>query len=491
MEVNSEGTLSVVSLKNLVDMEDIFIGDLENYTIDLKEKITTIESFLKEVQAKREISKKNPEEFVSHPLNGYSLIRRLHVDWSYIEAYMSRVVGESYLENIKYILDTNFVTEKDMNNAINGIFSIQLHYALENTDIARGFLMGRQYNASLNTLECMVLADYSTHTGQEQSSINWHKAALQQYDELEHGQEFREVFNFTLPMVYISYTNSLLVKGLSRASLDLIRGVSDSDVRLWQLHRDLERLLTAYGPDAIYLYPPLTSTQLSCMGQSKQSKKLKSEQKCFYERRRTAFLTIAPLKTEILNLDPYIAIFHDVIYESEIERVKNTSLSSFKSPSPNHQKYNVQFAKVYEDQESKLNKRIKDLTGDEVEKEDKNFDVFNYGLGGFSHSKLDIPNEEDKKSGLGNFLTSVMFFLSDLDQGGAINFINKDLTVRPKKGSALVWRNLNNSLNFDVRLFHFSCPVIVGSKWTLVKRLHEVPQIFSRPCRNNSIELNA
>ncbi|KAH8334809.1 hypothetical protein KR074_010749 [Drosophila pseudoananassae] len=491
MEVISDGALSVASLKNLVDMEDFFIGELTNYAIDLKEKITLIESFLKEVQVKREISKKNPEEFVLHPLNGYSLIRRLHEDWSYIEAYMSSVVGASYLENMKNILDTNHVTEKDMKNAINGILSIQLHYNLENTDIARGFLLGRQYNASLNTLECMVMADYATHTGQEQSSINWHNAALQQYNELEHGQEFREVFNFTLPILYISYVNCLLVKGLRRASIDLLRGVSDSDVRLWQLHRDLERVFMAYGPDAIYIPPPLNSVQLSCLGQSKQSNTGKSEQKCFYERRRTAFLTIAPLKTEILNLDPYIAIFHDVIYESEIKRVKNTSLSLFKSPSPNHQKYNVQFAKVYEDQESMLNKRIKDLTGDEVVKEDKDFDVYNYGLGGFSHSHLDIPNEEDKKSGLGNFLTSVMFFLSDLDQGGAINFINKDLTVLPKKGSALVWRNLNNSLNFDIRLFHFSCPVIMGSKWTLVKWLHEVPQIFTRPCRNNSIEFNA
>lgn len=132
-----------------------------------------------------------------------------------------------------------------------------------------------------------------------------------------------------------------------------------------------------------------------------QSETPNSKLKCFYEQKRTAFLAIAPLKTEILSLDPYIAIFHDVIYESEIRRVKNITLSSFKGPLrySNRDEYNVQFAKVYEDQQSLLNKRIEDLTGDVVAKEDKDFDVYNYGIGGISYSHLDVPSEEDEEVG--------------------------------------------------------------------------------------------
>lgn len=43
MELISDHALSVVYMKNLVDMEDIFIGELTNYTMALKEKINTIE----------------------------------------------------------------------------------------------------------------------------------------------------------------------------------------------------------------------------------------------------------------------------------------------------------------------------------------------------------------------------------------------------------------------------------------------------------------
>ncbi|KAH8328016.1 hypothetical protein KR067_003074 [Drosophila pandora] len=382
MEFITDHALSVVYMKNLVDMEDNFIGELTNYTIALKEKINIIESFLKEVRIKREISKKNPEEFVAHPLNSYSLIRRLHEDWSYFELYLPIVAGASHLENIKNILNTNTVLDMDMEDAAMGISSIEVYYDLESTDIARGFFRGKQY----------------------------------------------------------------------KASIDVLRGISDSDVRLWQLQRLLEKQIKAFGVDATYIKPPLQNFQRNCMDQSETPN---SKLKCFYERNRTAFLAIAPLKTEILGLDPYIAIFHDVIYESEIRRVKNITLSSFKGPLrySNRDEYNVQFAKVYEDQQSMLNKRIEDLTGDVVAKEDKDFDVYNYGIGGISYSHLDVPSEEDEE-------------LSDLEDGGALTFDNEGLTVPPKKGSALVWRNLDNFMTFDPRLFHSSCPVIMGSKWS-------------------------
>ncbi|EDV41033.2 uncharacterized protein Dana_GF23627 [Drosophila ananassae] len=492
MELITDHALSVVYMKNLVDMEDNFIGELTNYTIALKEKINTIESFLKEVRIKREISKKNPEEFVSNPLNGYSLIRRLYEDWSYFELYLPIVAGASHLENIKNNLNTNTVLDMDMEDAAMGISSIEVYYDLEATDIARGFFRGKQYNGTLNTMECLVMANYATINGREQSSINWHEAAFQRYeqDEMEHGQELRQVFDFSLPQLFKKYTDSLMVKGFRRASIDLLRGVSDSDVRLWQLQRLLEKQIKAFGVDATYIKPPLQNFQRNCMDQSKTPN---SKLKCFYEQKRTAFLAIAPLKTEILSLDPYIAIFHDVIYENEIRRVKNITLSSFKGPLrySNRDEYNVQFAKVYEDQQSMLNKRIEDLTGDVVAKEDKDFDVYNYGIGGISYSHLDVPSEEDAEAGLGNYLTSIMFFLSDLEDGGALTFDNEGLTVPPKKGCALVWRNLDNFMTFDPRLFHSSCPVIMGSKWTLVKWLHEVPQIFARPCRNTYLEFNA
>lgn len=43
---------------------------------------------------------------------------------------------------------------------------------------------------------------------------------------------------------------------------------------------------------------------------------------CRYESKNSPFLRIAPLKLEILSFKPYIAIYHEVIYDSEIEVLK-------------------------------------------------------------------------------------------------------------------------------------------------------------------------
>ena len=44
--------------------------------------------------------------------------------------------------------------------------------------------------------------------------------------------------------------------------------------------------------------------------------------KCRYKHHRSPFLTIAPLKEEELSRVPYISIFREVLYDSEIERLK-------------------------------------------------------------------------------------------------------------------------------------------------------------------------
>lgn len=48
--------------------------------------------------------------------------------------------------------------------------------------------------------------------------------------------------------------------------------------------------------------------------------------RCRYVYDNTPFLKIAPLKLEEASLDPYIVVYHDVVYDSEIEFVKAMSM---------------------------------------------------------------------------------------------------------------------------------------------------------------------
>ncbi|XP_017059163.1 prolyl 4-hydroxylase subunit alpha-1 [Drosophila ficusphila] len=478
LKLTTDPAMSIAGMKYLVDMEGLFINELTHYTKELKDKIDTIESFLHDVQSKREISRKNPEEFVAHPLNGFSLIRRLHEDWTHIELFMAQGVGQESLKAIQKGLEEGRPTDQDLDDAIAGIRAMCRFYNLQPDDIARGIFLGQEYNASLTALNCLSLAKACINYEEGNDAINWYKTAVSQYDDDRDGQVYRDVFDFKLPDLYENYVSTLVSTGYRQAALSVIRDVSDLDATLWLLHKKV------YDDAKIDIADPTFLGKPWVVGSRCQGKwDTKKYFSCHYESKTTDFLRLAPLKVEVLSLDPHIAIYHGVIYDSEISRVKNGSLASLKSPPRyiNGDDYNLKFSRVIEDHNSTLNQRVKDITGEEV-REDSDFVIYNYGIGGHRNIHMDNLQAIDQMAELGDRLTSVMFFLSEVNQGGAIVFPYANLTVWPQKGSALVWRNLNFKMQSNEGLVHLSCPVVVGSKWTLIKWLHERPQMFSRPC---------
>lgn len=90
--------------------------------------------------------------------------------------------------------------------------------------------------------------------------------------------------------------------------------------------------------------------------------------------------------------------------------------------------------------------------------------------------------------------------MTDVEQGGATAFPYIHIAVKPQKGSAVFWYNLNDSGEREFLTRHAGCPVIVGNKWgnyfiisvrtyskqTIVlvanKWIHEYDQESRRPC---------
>ncbi|XP_022217617.2 prolyl 4-hydroxylase subunit alpha-2 [Drosophila obscura] len=477
MEYITDHALSIAAMKSLVDMESFFIAELDKYSDDLEWKITTIESFLDEVQMRKAPWRNTPDEFVAHPLTSFSLVRRLHEDWSHMELFMSTRLGLNYLNKIQRVLDLAKPTEQDLHDALSGIDAIQNQYDLKATNMANGVLNGRQYNTNLTTLDCLAMVQFHENNKQMHASIDWNAAALQQYDEARDGHLYREVFNFSLSDLYGNYARSLTAKGLRQTALTLLKDVSHFHADLWQLQRDITNKMELHEHDDIQMKREQNTLLIGCLGLFPPIR----NRSCHYESTRTAFLRLAPLKVELLSLDPYIAVYHDAIYDTEIRRVMTLPVHTLKGPPRyrDRREYNLKFTTVYEDANSQLNQRIRDMTGEEV-KEDKDFSIYNYGIGGYIRYHVDNLPKEDLKPGFGDFQTTIIYFLNDVTHGGAISFPPLQMTVWPRKGSAVVWHNLDNNSQLDLRVAHISCPVIVGSKWTLVKWLHEGHQNFTQ-----------
>lgn len=112
--------------------------------------------------------------------------------------------------------------------------------------------------------------------------------------------------------------------------------------------------------------------------------------------------------------------------------------------------------------------------------------MVNYGIGGhyephFDFARRDEPNAF-RSLGTGNRIATLLFYMTDVAQGGATVFPSLRLALWPRKGSAAFWHNLRPSGEGDYMTRHAACPVLSGSKWVANKWLHERGQEWLRPC---------
>ncbi|XP_060073648.1 prolyl 4-hydroxylase subunit alpha-1-like [Ylistrum balloti] len=142
----------------------------------------------------------------------------------------------------------------------------------------------------------------------------------------------------------------------------------------------------------------------------------------------------------------------------------------------------------------KLEKRIELLTGldasvgRDIKTSDK-LQVVNYGLGGhYSRHYDDIYCRTETAMHHGNYtrnerIATWIFYLNDVEAGGATVFPLLKIRIVPIKGSAVFWYNLMPSGETDFRSQHAACPVILGTKWITTKWIRELGQELRKPCK--------
>jgi prolyl 4-hydroxylase len=205
---------------------------------------------------------------------------------------------------------------------------------------------------------------------------------------------------------------------------------------------------------------------------------------------------IDPLREETLFLDPWLVVYHDILTEKEIAKIKELATprlhraTAYNLATGRYEAadYRVSKSSWLRDTEDPMIRRISlrtaafcNLTLDTVEE----LQVVNYGIGGQYEPHYDFARETEPNSfdeWRGNRILTAIYYIGDVLAGGYTVFPELGIKVEPTKNSVGLWYNLLASGDGDYRTRHAACPVLTGSKWVANKWFHIRGQEFHRRC---------
>ncbi|KAH8280857.1 hypothetical protein KR054_001717, partial [Drosophila jambulina] len=490
-------SFSVATMVSLVKLEQKLIDNLEEYAKAMDQKLQILRSHIFAMRIENNKGQLDAISYLSNPLNGLSLIRRLHQDWAGWRRYMEQPVGAPQMQ----IFDSwskELPSKEDLQDACEGMVRIQGNYDLKIADIVGGKLQGRQYNASMSSSDVFAIGQYLFDTFRFKAAIKWLRdSAVVSQDSLL-PEEISVTKERLLQLLALAHKENQSYSDALN-SLDSCLELRPHDAVLLRQRREVEELIgsplnspSKEAKENIFLREMATACNVTLKGPAGLH--------CFYNFNTTPFLRLAPLKAEQVGLQPYAVLYHEALSSREItsiisiatqkmERTDTVSTKTTNSQTHHRTAKAHWMAKMTSELGQRIDRRIRDMTGFDLE-ESESFQIINYGIGGhygphydfFNYSGV-IDYKKDKRANItGDRIGTVLFYLSDVEQGGETVFPDAGYAIKPQAGTALFWYNLHTDGIGDMATTHGACPVIVGSKWVMTQWILERKQLFKRPC---------
>jgi len=130
-----------------------------------------------------------------------------------------------------------------------------------------------------------------------------------------------------------------------------------------------------------------------------------------------------------------------------------------------------------------ITRKIEEVTG-LPKKNFENFQILSYEKDQYYRRHHDSSSTTSNKKPAGPRIMTFFLYLSDVEEGGETRFTDIDLSVKPKKGRALVWPSVTDAdpEYWDKRLFHEAKDVIKGQKFAANHWIHlydfETPNLW-------------
>ncbi|KAG5671125.1 hypothetical protein PVAND_001339 [Polypedilum vanderplanki] len=516
--VGCEVFTALSDMEGLLETESVLINNLEGYISAQEDRLEYLRKKMSEYQREHETAGKDVSSYLLNPINAYLLTKRLTTDWKEVEQIMTDDVGYQFTQNVSNFRNIlKFPTDEDLAGAANALIRLQDTYGMKTEDVARGKLHGVQFPIEMSSEDCFEIGRQTYINHDFRHTIQWMNEALKRLENDSIIQrsdvlEYLAFSTFKEGNVHeaLDMTNELLELAPNHQRA---RGNKYYYERELQKYNQKSQLRGDDGSDDViiddslefhhisnpnnYDLPERKLYELACRGELRPAENVLAQLNCRYTDNNVPFLKIAPLKIEQIYLDPYIVIYHDVMSDSEIETIKSLARPKMRRATVQNHKtgeletaqYRISKSAWLKEEDHDVVKtvvqRIKDMTGLSMETAEE-LQIANYGIGGHYEPHYDFARKEEtnafKNHEGGNRIATVLFYMTDVELGGATVFPALRTALWPKKGAAAFWFNLRRSGQGDYKTRHAACPVIVGNKWVSNKWIHERGQEFIRPC---------
>ncbi|XP_002020531.2 prolyl 4-hydroxylase subunit alpha-1 [Drosophila persimilis] len=522
--VNGELYTALAEMEELLETESVLITNLEGYIRVQEDKLSLLKNKMDEYQREHADAASDITAYVSNPINAYLLTKRLTTDWRQVENLMEHDVGTDFLQNLtQYRNVLKFPSDEDLNGAAVALLRLQDTYQLDTSSVARGKLNGIQYSTEMSSDDCFELGRQSYVNNDYHHTVLWMNEAMSRM--LEEPLNQTQTFTRADVLEYLAFSTykegnveSALVMTNELLQLLPNHERANGNKRFYEKEiahqKEMKKMKGDDGTDEMPVSDlPVArsdtgelgvkerkSYEMLCRGELKPSPTYMRSLRCRYVTNNVPFLRLGPLKLEEAHKDPYIVIYHDAMYDSEMDLIKRMARPRFRRATvqnsvtgaletANYRISKSAWLKTEEDSViAKVVQRTADMTGLDMESAEE-LQVVNYGIGGHYAPHFDFARREEKRAfeglNLGNRIATVLFYMSDVEQGGATVFTTLRTALWPKRGTAAFWMNLHRDGEGDKRTQHAACPVLTGTKWVSNKWIHERGQEFRRPCALN------
>lgn len=402
-------------MEEVFETESVLIANLEGYIQAQEEKIDFLKLKMLEYQREHAEAAKDVSTYLLNPINAYLLTKRLTTDWKDLEQLMTTDVGLQFVNNVtQYREVLKFPTDEDLLGAANALIRLQDTYNLDTASVAQGILNGVQYSTEMSGEDCFEIGRQMYNNRDYRHTILWMEEARNRLSN-DSRLPVSEVLEYLAFSTFkegnvqsaLDMTNELLTmvpdhqrargnkfyyeKELAKQNeKSVLRGDDGSpDV---PVDKSLEFQIANTGPYS-YDLPERKVYELSCRGELKPDEAFLAKLNCRYVDNDVPFLKIAPLKLEQYSFDPYIVVYHDVMYDSEIEVIKRLAKPRFRRATVQNHKtgeletanYRISKSAWLKEEEHKVVQdvvqRTADMTGLTMETAEE-LQVVNYGIGG-------------------------------------------------------------------------------------------------------------